>query len=61
MNEIQRRQTQAVIDGDSDFARFDLLLHFAQEEKDRAKSSWIAHVEEHGCHDKDANDATITS
>ena len=46
---LQNQQTQAVIDGDPDFSRFDLLLHLAQEEKERAKYAWIAHVESHGC------------
>ena len=46
---LQRQQTQAVIDGDPDFARFDLLLHMAQEEKEGAKYAWIAHVEAHRC------------
>jgi hypothetical protein len=49
MNIIENQQIQAVIEGDTDFSRFDLLLHFAQEEKDKAKYSWIAHVESHGC------------
>jgi hypothetical protein len=43
------QQTQAVIDGDPDFSRFDLLIHVAQEKKDRAKYAWIAHVEVHRC------------
>jgi hypothetical protein len=51
--ELQSQQTQAVIDavadGDSDFTRFDVLLHLAQEKKEQAKYAWIAHVEEHGC------------
>ncbi len=49
MNVIESQQIQAVIEGDSDFSRFDLLLHYAQEKKDRAKYAWIAHVEFHGC------------
>ena len=49
LNEIQNQQTQAVIDGDPDFARFDVLLHMAHERKDEAKYAWIAHVEGHGC------------
>jgi hypothetical protein len=48
-NGLQAQQTRAVIDGDPDFARFDALLHIAQEQKERAKYAWIAHVEEHGC------------
>jgi hypothetical protein len=51
--ELQRQQTQAVIDavtdGEADFMRFDGLLYLAQEKKDRAKYAWIKHVEEHGC------------
>jgi hypothetical protein len=46
---LQNEQTQSVIDGDPEFSRFDLMLHFAQEKKDQAKYAWIAHVENHGC------------
>jgi len=46
---LQNDQTQAVIQGDSDFPRFDVLLHLAQERKEIAKYAWIAHVESHGC------------
>ena len=47
--EIQNQQAQAVIQGDSDFARFDVLLHMANERKDHAKYAWMAHVECHHC------------
>jgi hypothetical protein len=47
--ETQKQQMQAVIDGDSDFARFDVLLHMAHERKEHAKYAWIAHVESHQC------------
>jgi hypothetical protein len=46
---MQEQQTRAVIDGDPDFARFDVLLHLANERKDNAKYAWIAHVESHHC------------
>jgi hypothetical protein len=49
LSDLQSQQTQAVIDGDPDFSRFDILLHLAQERKDRAKYAWIAHVEAHHC------------
>lgn len=49
LNELQSQQIQAVIDGDSDFGRFDDLLHLAQERKERSKYEWIAHVEAHQC------------
>jgi len=47
--EIQEQQTRAVIEGDSDFSRFDSILHAAQEEKERVKYLWMVHVESHGC------------
>jgi len=46
---LQNQQTQAVIEGDADFIRFDMLLHVAQQRKEAAKYAWIAHVEEHHC------------
>ena len=49
LTSLQAEQTQAVIDGDSDFSRFDVLLHMAQEKKETAKYAWIAHVESHKC------------
>jgi hypothetical protein len=49
MSGLQNQQMRAVVEGDADFARFDLLLHLAQEKKDAAKYAWIAHVETHGC------------
>jgi len=51
LNRIQDEQTRAVIDGDPDFCRFDILLHMAQENKEQRKYAWMAHVEAHGCHD----------
>jgi hypothetical protein len=49
LNAVQYQQTRAVIDGDADFPRFDVLLHRAQEKKERAKYAWIGHVEQHRC------------
>jgi hypothetical protein len=51
LNTLQNEQTQAIINGDSDFGRFDILLHLAQEKKETAKYRWMAHVEAHGCGD----------
>ena len=51
LNAVQAEQTRAVIEGDGDFTRFDVLLHLALERKDQAKYAWIAHVEEHRCHE----------
>jgi hypothetical protein len=60
-NHIQEQQTKAVIDGDEDFNRFDVLLHLAQEKKERAKYAWMTHIEHHGCHGGDSGDAMIDS
>ena len=46
---LHSQQTQAVIDGDPDFSRFDVLLHLSQEKKNKAKYAWMAHVESHHC------------
>jgi len=48
-NVLLEQQTRAVIVGDEDFNRFDLLLHAAQDEKERAKYLWMMHVDSHGC------------
>ena len=48
---LQAAQTRSVIRGEPDFLRFDLALYHALEKKDKAKYAWIAHVEEHGCHE----------
>jgi hypothetical protein len=47
--DLQNQQTQAVIDQDLEFARYDDLIHMAREQKDQAKYALIAHVEEHRC------------
>jgi hypothetical protein len=51
LNALQNEQTQAIINEDSDFGRFDILLHLAQEKKETAKYRWISHVEAHKCGD----------
>jgi hypothetical protein len=47
--DLQNQQTQAVIDQDLEFSRFDDLIHMAREKKDHAKYALIAHVENHRC------------
>ena len=46
---LQTQLTQAVIDEDPDFARFDVLLHMAQERKESAKYALMPHLESHKC------------
>jgi hypothetical protein len=49
LNAVQNQQIRAVIDGDPDFNRFDVLLHVAQDKKDMAKYAWMGHIETHQC------------
>lgn len=46
---LQAQQTQAIIDGDPEFSRFDVLIHVASEQKDLAKYALMGHIESHGC------------
>lgn len=52
LNALLTQQTQAVIESDPDFSRFDVLLHIAHERKNQAKYKWIAHVEAHHCEEE---------
>jgi tRNA splicing endonuclease len=49
LNTLQSDQISAVITGDSDFMRFDDLLHLAREKKEQAKYALLSHMEEHRC------------
>jgi tRNA splicing endonuclease len=46
---LHEGQFQAVISGDLDSARFDDLIHMANERKHNAKYAYMHHVEVHGC------------
>lgn len=46
---FQDQQLQALISGDPDFARFDLLIQMAQDRKRHAKYEYLSHVEQHRC------------
>jgi hypothetical protein len=46
---LHEQQTQAVILGDSDFTRFDDLLHMARERNDHVKHMLETHIKKHGC------------
>jgi hypothetical protein len=49
LNRLHTEQTEAVIRGDRDFTRFDILIYAAQERKESAKYAWFVHVESHHC------------
>jgi hypothetical protein len=57
---LHEQQFLAVIQGDSECNRFDLLIHMANERKQQAKYAYLRHVESHGCANFDAFDKSRT-
>jgi hypothetical protein len=49
LGEAQAEQARALIEGDADFTRFDVLIHMANEKKDWVKYALLAHIEHHRC------------
>jgi hypothetical protein len=49
LGELHAAQSKALIEGDHDFARFDLLIFMANEKKDNVKYAWLNHIEQHRC------------
>jgi hypothetical protein len=47
--QLHERQFLAIVEGDAESNRFDLLIHVANERKQRAKYDYMRHVEAHGC------------
>lgn len=48
---LHEAQFQAIVRGDTECNRFDLLIHMANEKKQEAKYAFLRHVEIHGCSD----------
>ena len=46
---LHEEQFIAIVNGDPDFNRFDLLIHLATEKKQQAKYAYLHHLETHGC------------
>jgi len=46
---LHEQQFAAIVNGESDSERFDLLIHMANEKKQAAKYAYLHHVETHGC------------
>lgn len=46
---LHELQFLAIVDGDSDAGRFDLLAHDAIERKHNAKYAYLEHLHAHGC------------
>jgi two-component system, chemotaxis family, response regulator Rcp1 len=57
---LHEEQYRAIIEGDNESERFDLLIHVANERKQLAKYAYLRHVEAHGCSDTNAIDQTRT-
>jgi hypothetical protein len=53
-------QFAAIVQGDTDSGRFDVLIHMANEKKQSAKYAYMRHVESHGCANFDAIKKTRT-
>lgn len=46
---LHEQQFVAIVEGDGECARFDLLIHMANEHKQWTKYAYLRHVEAHGC------------
>lgn len=46
---LHEQQFLAIVAGDLESNRFDLLIHMAIEKKQQAKYAYLEHVEMHGC------------
>jgi len=54
--QLHELQFLAIVDGDPDCNRFDVLIHMANERKMQAKYEYMRHVEGHGCSKDDEID-----
>jgi len=52
--DLHEQQFLAIVGGDSDSSRFDVLIHMANEKKQLAKYTYLRHVDAHGCLNHDA-------
>jgi len=57
---LHEHQFLAIVDGDPECNRFDILIHMANERKHQAKYAYLRHVESHGCSNINAFDKTRT-
>jgi len=51
---LHEQQFLAILEGDSESSRFDVLIHMANEKKQLAKYAYLRHVDTHGCSYDDA-------
>ncbi|MEI9973308.1 MAG: response regulator [Ignavibacteriota bacterium] len=57
---LHEDQFRAIVQGDPECSRFDLLIHMANEKKQQAKYAFVRHVESHGCLDANGSYDTGT-
>ena len=58
--QLHQQQFEAIVQGDLESSRFDLLIHMAAEKKQRAKYEYLRHVEAHGCSNTNVLNETRT-
>lgn len=46
---LHEQQFKAIVEGDSDAGRFDLMIHEAIEDKQNAKYAYLTHLDLHRC------------
>jgi hypothetical protein len=51
---LHEQQFKAIVEGDDESSRFDILIHIANEKKQLAKYAYLRHVDAHGCSNDDA-------
>ncbi len=51
---LHQQQFLAIVEGDVECHRFDILIHMANEKKQWAKYAYMRHVESHGCSNMNA-------
>lgn len=57
---LHEQQFVSIAEGDTECHRFDLLIHMANENKQRAKYAYLRHLEAHGCSNTNALKQTRT-
>jgi CheY-like chemotaxis protein/uncharacterized protein with GYD domain len=52
---LHEQQFLAIVEGDDECHRFDLLIHMTNEKKQLAKYAYLRHVDQHGCSNVDVD------
>jgi hypothetical protein len=57
---LHEKHLMAVVNGDLEPHRFDLMIHMANEKKQNAKYAYIHHQDMHGCISQNETDTDVT-